>query len=289
MKRIKLVVTGDVEHQCLHESLRRFFPQNREREAVEWLAPQKTGSITSSRLAPNGVLSSPARRMAAALVAAVMRSDVPHQPAPDLVIGVDDLELGNQGQGAVVVDHLRRAVEAELTTLAPQVRPDVRSLLNERCSFHLLDPMIEAYFFAEPAALTRAGANAPASVARPNVEDFESTDPAWLPTCREENLRRHHAGYHWWRHERHPKAYLQHLVGLGGGLYQETRGGRAALERFDWALANVDAASVPYARSLFRDLAEWFGVEPPLGHEATAPATYPPGHTKRAELLLRNL
>lgn len=51
--------------------------------------------------------------------------------------------------------------------------------LSRRCSFHLLCPMLESYFFGEPAALARAGAARPALLsASRHLEAFESADLA---------------------------------------------------------------------------------------------------------------
>jgi hypothetical protein len=81
-----------------------------------------------------------------------------HGTPPDLVIGVDDVELVNAAHPDVVVQVPRDAVRSHVEqTWSGAARDRVYARLRDHCSFHLLKPMVEAYFFGEPAALERAG------------------------------------------------------------------------------------------------------------------------------------
>jgi hypothetical protein len=120
------------------------------------------------------------------------------------------------------------------------------------------------------------------------VEQFETDDPAWLPTCAVENERRSTVAP-WWRHERHPKHYLDHLLDRSGaGPYLETSAD-AVRALADVAWAAHGSADGCFARSLFEDLAQWFGVANPMGPGTCAPATWPGPKVKPGSLVLRNL
>src|SRR5262249_17975951 len=103
----------------------------------------------------------------------------------------------------------------------------------ERCSFHLLCPMLETYVFGEPAALQRAGATRPAKVdLAHHLEDFLAADPGFTAAG---DVRDHP-----WRRPdraRHPKRYLGFLVDpddTGRTAYKESRDGVRALSTLDW-------------------------------------------------------
>lgn len=292
-RRIKLIVTGDVERIALTDSLRRWFPERAANDPVEWLTPRKVSGTTSTPLgAPERGINSSMAKLARAMIAELWDgSDREGRPA-DLVLAVDDLELANQSQPARVVAQLRAAVDAEVLrrSLPDGEAADLRRRLQERGSFHLVAPMIEAYFFGERAALTRARVDPSVTprLRRADVEDFEADDPDWAPTCAAENAAMAALGHAWWRHERHPKHYLVHLSPKQRP-YAETTDGVAALSTLDWPHVPADTAASPFIRALFEDLAEWFGVDNPLGHGACAPETSPVHLKDRRGLLLRNL
>ena len=173
-----------------------------------------------------------------------------------------------------------------MPTTFPNERAELAGMVRERCSFHLFAPMLETYFFGEPAALRRAGTSAQPQLLSPDVEAFETNDPAWLPTCRDENARRADIAP-WWRHERHPKHYLEHLVERDGGFYTETAGGVRALRELDWN--QTTATGSAFARALFEDLASSLGVPNPQGPGPTAAETWPTPSTRPEQLVLRNL
>jgi hypothetical protein len=209
-----------------------------------------------------------------------------------LIVGITDLELANWGQAPIVVDVLRKALNDCVSAMilhAPD-EAQLRDVLRDRCSFHLLAPMVEGYFFAEHGALARAGVSNPscANLRSQDVEDFEAVEPdvAWSALCQRMDAQRHALGKTWWNTRRHPKHYLEFLIGR---VYDEVSDGKRALRTLDWPSAGRDPSWAPFARSLFQDLADWFDVACPLAVGATSPSTYPGPRVRRDTLCLRNL
>lgn len=291
MFRVRLVVTGDVEKLALGPSLQGALGSVGHVD-VEFSA-LKVDAMTSNPLPDpsNVALSVPSaiRRMANALLTETLMSRKRSEPLPDLVIGVDALELANAHQPAVVTGWVRRAVREAIERHPSSFH--AREALRARCSFHLLVPLVEGYFFGEPGALLRAGVGAQVAVRRlgTNVEDFETDDPVFLPQAAATNARQVENNVAWWREERHPKRYLSFLVGRSGGVYDETVGGRAALETLDWATVGADLQAVRFARALFEDMSSALEVANPLGAGATADTTYSPRAIRPEGLTLRNL
>jgi hypothetical protein len=93
----------------------------------------------------------------------------------------------------------------------------------------------------------------------------------------------------WWREQRHAKHYLEHLVDRNEGIYEETLGGKSAFARLAWDGVPADQDSTPLIRSFFEDIADFFGIENPLGEGRLAPETYPERRVDRSTLTLRNL
>lgn len=295
MFRVRLVVTGDVENLALGASLQRALRAAGAHD-VEFSAFKVDGGAMTANPLPDPAdlglpVPSTVRRMANALLTETLVSRKRAEPLPDLVIGVDDLELANAGRAAAVTGWVRRAVREAI-----ERHPDsaiAREALRARCSFHLLVPLVEAYFFGEANALLRAGVGAHVPVRRlgTNVEDFETDDPAFLPLAMARNAQQAADGYGWWREERHPKRYLSFLVGRSrpGALYNETVGGRAALATLDWGAVGADHQAVQFARSLFEDVSSALEVANPLGAGVTADCTYPSRAVRPEALTLRNL
>jgi hypothetical protein len=296
--RVRLVVTGDMERLSLGSSLARSLQAAGANVRFEAAFKVSGGAMTtnplpdpSNRLLP---IPTPIQRMARALVTETVSG--PSGTRPDLVIGVDDLELANAHQPGVVTAWLRRALHDEIEARFPSYPSQdaanhVREALRSRCSFHLLVPLAEGYFFGEPAAVTRAGVAPGVAVHRlgADVEDFATDDPGFLPLTEARNAEMTVRNYPWWREERHPKRYLDFLVQRSGGIYDETRGGRAALETLDWPLVGAAPGAAQFARALFEDLSEALGIENPLGVGATARWTYPLKTVRPETLTLRNL
>jgi len=299
MPRIKLIVTGDMEKLALHKSLSRFFPDKLNCEEVIWDKPRKLHCATSYRLRSlknnSGKLSKPMKDIAQAMFDEILRGKT-GQPA-DLVIVIDDIEIANIDQENIIIEHFRAAVEHifKEKRYSSNTEDRYRTILREKCSFHLLRPMIEVYLFGDPNALQLAGVSKsmkPQLIHPTDVEKFETNDPEWLPTCKanNENKRKdEHNPITWWYQERHPKLYLEHLSDRCGIFYDETNYGKKALEEIAWTKVPKCETDTSYLRSLFEDIADWFEILNPLGMGDKSQYVYPAKSVYRDELLLRNL
>jgi hypothetical protein len=207
------------------------------------------------------------------------------------VVAVDDLELVNAPHPQLVSDRVREAVHHYLhhyEWAADATRQQMIRRMRERCSFHLFAPMVEAYFFAEPTALGRAGSTRPARIhaGSLDLEDFLTDDPDYLahPNVPHQQKRKSWAIP---ERARHPKHYLRFLCDPGNPLtkrYGETKEGVAALRELAWGLVFAHADRVRLARSLFEDISAGLNVPHPFpgeGHPATA--------NFKAARVLRNL
>jgi hypothetical protein len=256
MTRVALIVTGELEKKSLHLSLGRLFPE------AEFEVLHLDG-FTSCELPEEPEFEegrpSLVEKLADALISAVDpgRSGTP----VDLAFLVDDLELHNVATPERAVRHLREAIPRRLEAHWSNADRRRRSagLVRERCSFHLLSPMIEAYFFGEPAALVRAGAKRRAAFdpLSGDVEHFLTDDPDFLAPL---------DGKHpiWAKPDRarHPKCYVRFLCDPDGGsprAYRETKEGHEALRSLDWRGVLGPEAHARFARSLLVDLADGLG------------------------------
>jgi hypothetical protein len=233
------------------------------------------------------------RALAKALVAEAWEG-ADGQPA-DLVIAVDDVELHNFGREELICQHFRAAIEDEVQRreFGLETEERLRARLRERCSFHLLCPMVEAYFFGDRPALVRAGCGlrvAP-QLSNTDLEDFECCDANWLPRCVEIDgqMAAPPNPTPWWREQRHAKHYLEHLVEQNGGLYDEFVGGNVAFAKLAWPRVAAGGRSIALIRVMFEDLALFFGSNNPLGDQTPSPLTYPARTVDRTTLMLRNL
>lgn len=283
MKQVILLTTGECEQLSLGRSLKRYFP------SAEFIT-LKRDSFTSTRVPvtpppprPRG-LASVVDRFAAAMIASTDpgRDGVP----PDLVLAVDDVELVNLDQIGAVTGLLRDAIKRHLDNhvwSSARRREQAAERLRGHCSFHLLCPMVEAYFFGEPKALARAGACRESTVdpTAHDVEDFTTDDASFLSIP---------DGQHYWAkadRKKHPKRYLQYLVepeGTNTRPYRETEGGASALGELDWSRVLSHPNHTPLARALFTDLADALGVDNPFPGPCH-PLTSRPGINR----VLRNL
>jgi hypothetical protein len=309
MTRVALIVTGDVEYGALHASLQRAFPSlTFEQHASPPGRPMN--GFTSSRIPASApVLERTARsgevmlsefaRLIDQLILAVHpgRNGDPY----DHAILIDDLELVNADQPERVIAWVREAVPRRIDAQWPSQakRDHVRDLVRDRCSFHLLCPMVESLFFGEPAALDRAGrVTGRASQFDANVcdiEAFEVTDGAYETVAVPAVAGKASKGD--WRRspelrKRHPKKYLQYLgdASLDGNTrYAETTTGAAALATLDWTAVLQNATSARYARSLIADIAAMTRVPASpklsLGDSACAPLTW----SRARDRVLRNV
>jgi len=268
---IGLIATGQCEHLALAASLQRVFADHDVQFTMMYASP--ADSITSGFVSypapvrPVGVKTVAERlvdRMAAAFES---------RTRPAFVFAVDDLELDNIAPPGNVTGVVRDAV---LGVLGKSPTHAHVAWFRGRCSLHLLCPMLETYFYGEPAALVRAGARRNAIIAQNELEDFESGDVAYLTPANEPR--------HAWRsadRARHPKRYLRFLTQED---YRETRGGKDALAQLDWH--QVFAHKPPglaFAHALFHDLSDALAVPCPF-QGAAHPET-----ARRANGVLRNL
>lgn len=278
--RVKLVVTGKLERVALHRSLSRWFPSTGSGEPIEFLTPSMFQGPTCNPLDDRSEpIPELVRTFTTALVAETIHGSEPGLAPPDLVVGVEDLELTNVHQPQVVVGCIRRGVEDYLVRNVESRTADRwRTALRERCAFHLLVPMPETYFFGERAALERAGVSprVQARLCCDDLEAFATDDPDFVPVKPNDH--------------RHPKQYLKDLLRRSGRpiarAYNEVHDGARALESLAWPELSDNPDTLTFARALFEDLAEAFDVPNPLGEGALASATHP---VDRRDLVLRNL
>ncbi len=279
--RVGLIVTGKCEREGLGASLQRIFPD----AEFEVLAHVDSFTSADLKVIPESPVPTVLQKFAARLVAEV-ESD-----PPDLVVAIDDLELINTPHPELVAGRVRDAVRLHLErhswrTLA--TREKVAERVRERCSFHLLAPMVESYFFAEPAALVRAGTSRASLVDATaiDLEAFVTNDPDYLAHADVPHRQKLKS---WATPERarHPKHYLRFLcepTNPHTRRYVESEGGAAALRELAWGQVFAHAERVRFARALFEDIVERLGVPHPFpgeGHPATA--------SFRSAHVLRNL
>jgi hypothetical protein len=262
MTTIGLITTGRCEHRALASSLQRAFAGY----DVEFrsLYANPVDSLTSGHV-PYPPRPSRAPTLADRLMSRVAAEISTRREGCDLVYAIDDLELANvetpQNVTRFVRDAALRALGSTPTHLALEQ-------FRNRCSFHLLCPMLEAYFYGEQAALTRAGAVRPAILSTAcHLEAFRSSDIQYMGPPDE-------PGHAWRTSDRgaHPKRYLRFLA--EPGEYKETHGGCDALRELDWAqVFAYQPLGIAFARSLFDDLADALGVASPFpgsSHPLTA-------------------
>lgn len=235
-----------------------------------------------------------------------LRSMAPDTGEYDFIVLLDDLELANRGNETAVVAVVRDAVER--AARLGGWRPVEQQWLRERASFHLLDPMLEGYFFASAPSLDAVGARlkppnklgSPRLVSR-DCEQFE-VDPADIDyfaatgTC---PRKRKDPNCPWTatpgqNKAEHPKKYLRYLCrGTAHECfctnYKETEHGVAALQALDWQ--SVLAAGAPFLQALVEDLWQMLGKPPNI--ELAGNSNAPTARAKRAadavDFVLRNL
>ena len=302
-KRIKLIVTGDSEKAALHRSLAQCFPTHTASgDSVVWDTPRKEAGVTSYQLKVGKPPLSSMKTLVNAMFAEALNSKQPNGTPPDLVIVVDDVELGNAGQEGVIVQAFQTAVKDKLNALQQQQSASTFSRIQARiqtaCSFHLLCPMVESYFFADSATLAVGGVAAsisPRLLHPTNVEQFDASPdlhPAWQALCQRENSRQHSLEHLWWQTERHPKHYLSHLLDISGVEgYFETTLGAQMIQALNWNRMAKTPTDSPIISALLEDIWDWFGQTPLLGDcvGQSSPATYQVRTLRPTQRLLRNI
>lgn len=313
--RVAILPTGRTEWEGLACALTRLFPAH-EFYSIPTLSEVYSNpnqfpydGFTSTALTEAMMLSPPesARRLVARAAQEALGDR--KSPAADLVLIVDDVELPNMEHPERVVRVMQQAVHNHLRELAhTQHQPRTQSVLREKVSFHLVKPMIEAWFFADDHALKRAGV-ADITVVQfqqeTDPENFITRDraylaateahcPCWagLPSSRKRNCRPKWLGSLSRQH--HPKGYLQWLCidpqGRTCTRYSETKGGGRALANIDWnRLIKRNQAHCYYLRALLEDLADGLQCQPAVPIQT--PFTTVPTSQCRAPIdaVLRNI
>jgi hypothetical protein len=258
MAVVALITTGVMEHRALGKSLKRLFPND---EFVNWPPDGPLPGFTSGRvLVPSQfddstAIPSELNELATSLVGLADRPR--RQQRFDFVFVLEDLELVNQEQPETVVEAFRNAVDTYVRENGLQLPPNISERVREQCSFHLFRPLTEAYFFGEPAAIRRAGAQRPWIVSA-DFERFETGDPTYLglpkgtqEVCEMPNRKLH------------PKHYLRFLCDPGrpasGAGYRETKNGVRALEHLDWEQVVSAEPRCPFLHAFLDDLAYALG------------------------------
>lgn len=280
--RVALLPTGRTEWHGLAIALQRLFP------AHELYALPEPTVFHSMRGPFNGFTSSTLTERhereyvpesALELVGLAAREalgDGAHREAADVVVVIDDLELANRHQPDRAVRVFRRAVEHHLEGLQG-ARKRTETALRDRVSFHLVVPMIEAWFFGDPQGLRRAGVpdGVKPFLDSADLEDFLTRDvqyasatetdcPCWVSRGRKKADRPKWLGS---ERERHPKGYLQWLCRDGDAkgctTYDESQGGAEALKRLDWDVLFTNTG-LSYLSALLEDLADALGQPLPF-------------------------
>lgn len=273
-KHIKLIVTGDSEKKSLHKSLQNCFPtQTVNGDLVVWDEPRRVDGVTSRQLTPGVAPSTSMTKMVDAMFSEVLAGKKPNGNPPDFVIVIDDVELGNVGQEDVVVNSFLTAVNAKLAQLQGQHSAakfnSIQTRVRDCCSFHLLCPMVEAYFFANPNTLISGGVVAGVSPTLAHTTDVEKFDASpdlhldWQAICKSKNAEQI-VRSPWWRTERHPKHYLTHLLSVSKApAYHETTLGASMIEATDWPTVAKSPTDSPIISALLEDIWAWYGMPPP--------------------------
>lgn len=262
MTVIRLVTTGRCEHAGLARALRRAFPQ-----AEFDPGPMCVDGLTANRLSPRVLDTwSPKLKSKAEDALLDLINSLTRKGHADFAILVDDLEVANLGN----VTGVMQFFAAVANRVASSETQRWTTLLRERCSVHLLAPMVEAYFFADSSALSAAGVGANVRVSREpgDVEQFRTNDPGYLAEATPAADGSLLFGS---MPSRHPKHYLRYLTGLA---YQETREGVAALQALSWGTVLSAPDETRLLRSMFEDISVMLDVSNPYPGE-THPDTWP--------------
>jgi len=279
MKRVALILTGEVERAALPDSLFRLFP------GVEFVPLPKADNAESFTSAfvnltdadrNTSNVRKQVQRMLTSLFQAKRREGFDH------IILIDDVELMNDDRPERIVELVRDATRQQLAEAYPN-RPDVAQQVRDKCSFHLFRTMIESYFFGDPAALLRAGVPPVRSIQvaqHLDRERFQTTDDDYLALPdgiwrdrRNKPLIGHHhhddSELPWVITKRpplrrwHPKRYLRYLCDRSlsdSKAYRETHEGADALRELDWRqVIQTSANQCPFLTALLDDLAEALG------------------------------
>lgn len=271
--KVRLVVTGQLEHRALAPALGRLFPQADFAPSVLPAAKDLRG-FTSARVDPAAIADQAKAAIVDGLVddlAGALRG--PRREEADLVVLIDDLELANRGNEARVLQAVREAVHRHLARRGD--KGHFADLFRERASVHFFDPMVEAYLIASTSSRGVISIDENVRHRRDvGAESFEvlrDADPTYfdeaLGECsdgRSPKGRRCPWQYPAEERARHPKAYLKYLRRGSPPRqfcsdYKETEQGVAALAALQWSEALETPDTVPFLDALVEDLSQTLG------------------------------
>lgn len=270
--QVSLITTGEMEFRGLADALRRLFPTH-----VFNVEPDTPGKpfpgFTSCCVKPLNPQDPDghAARMLRAALGTVTQANT-STPASDFAFVIEDLELVNKANEAVLFDHVRASAQRIINSVGTGLGPAVAERLREKVSFHLAAPMMESWFFGDFAALQTEVPSAhwpPYITANRDPEDFLTDDPAYQndtgAACDATTQSSRRPRPFWltpMRHE-HPKAYMKWLLRDPAvatcSRYMESQEGVRLLQRLNWSTVLVQPTWFPYLRALVRDLESALG------------------------------
>ena len=193
----------------------------------------------------------------------------------------------NADQPERIVDVFRDAVQTHLTRNGPtdQKTKNTIDKLKSQTSFHLLSPLLEAYFFGDPNAVQAMGisSDAPKLKADNDLEHFETDDAEYLEAVSELSGKGALSAEQWY--PRHPKEYCKYLLDPRAPfdpktkIYKETNQGVNALKTLDAQTVLAAETHQQFLRAFINDLATAVGQETIAGEEH--PLTSGPGEVLR--------
>ncbi len=298
--RIAFLPTGRTEWHGLPRAFGRLFPGHQFEvvpsaiEVADHDGRYPLDGFTSCRLTAAHMTKPPEAATLLVERAAMVLMD---RDPPDLLVILDDLELANRDQPEQVVAVFRAAVERHV--MDPDLRRRrSRARLADRASFHLIAPMVEAWFFGDPAALATAGVAEPHHLlADRSLEQFATGDIGYLAAtetdCPRWLAKRQRAQRpKWLGGDRmfHPKGYVQWLTRDPAARtctrYNESGNGAEALASIDWTALQAQP-EMNFLNALCEDVAYELRVpyRPPanVAPVVTSLVRRPPDH------LLRNV
>lgn len=284
--RVGVITTGKAELAGLHVALARLFPDHEFLPIPRRRPDTPFAGVTSGRINASAPVD---LQSATGKIIGQAAATLEHH---DRVLVLDDLELENLDHTALVLDHVRAYVRAYLLRFADNYgRAEADALarnLRTRASFHLAVPMLESWFFADAAALTRMKVQrTPRLAPGAEPERFETCDPdydtddctgctTWLALTDPKKKRNHCPEWDRVARQRHPKAYLAWLMkdphDKRCSRYRETEHGTQALRTLDWQRALANADQCAYMRALVLDLSIALDVPLPWLSTSRQPA-----------------
>ena len=316
--RVSVLPTGRTEWHGLGMALSRLFPGHEfyclpsKAEIQSYNETYPYNGFTSTPLALGGEQSPPKSALHLVRRAADEALGDRDRRAADLVLIVDDLELCNAHQPGVVTAVMRGAVEAHLKEVSQRSNSlfgdKTRKALREKVSFHLIAPMIEAWFFADQKALALAGVAADMPVFFDDSTDpeaFVTADPAFLKADEadcpalalltpQKKKDKRPAWLGALPRCRHPKGYLQWLCRSpkvpSRTNYTESQSGVRALARICWQdLFGRDPNHFAFLRAMVEDMAEGLECSPATGAIGGKPSPFSDRTRAGQNAVLRNI